>query len=111
PAGRVLAGLSAGGFGAVDIGLRHPDVFGTIESWGGYFAPLRDGPFRHAAAADLRAHDPVLLAPREAPLLRRDRTGFFLSSGPSHSHWFSAADTFTFAHELRGLGLRVASLW
>src|SRR5260221_9512692 len=32
-AGRVIAGLSAGGFGAVDIGLRHPSLFGTIESW------------------------------------------------------------------------------
>ena len=28
--GRVLAGLSAGGFGAMDIGLRHPSVFGRM---------------------------------------------------------------------------------
>src|SRR5690242_5629065 len=30
PAGRTLAGLSAGGYGAVDIGLRHPRLFGTL---------------------------------------------------------------------------------
>jgi len=38
-AGRVLAGLSAGGFGAVSIGLRHLGVFGVLESWSGYFHP------------------------------------------------------------------------
>jgi S-formylglutathione hydrolase FrmB len=110
PQGRVLAGLSAGGFGAVDVGLRHPGLFGTIESWGGYFRPLRDGPFRHASHAALRANDPVLLARLEAPLLRRDRTAFFLSTGPSHSHWFSAGATFAFARELRALGIRAVSL-
>ncbi|HEY4412058.1 MAG TPA: alpha/beta hydrolase-fold protein, partial [Gaiellaceae bacterium] len=31
--GRALEGLSAGGFGAVDIGLRHPGLFGTLGSW------------------------------------------------------------------------------
>ena len=29
-AGRVIAGLSAGGYGAVDIGLRHPSLFMTV---------------------------------------------------------------------------------
>lgn len=110
PAGRVLAGLSAGGYGAADIGLRHPGLFGTIESWGGYFHPLRDGPFKHADAATLRANDPTLLAPAEAATLRRDRVSFFVSTGPDHSHWFKGAETFAFAGELRGLGLRVATL-
>ncbi len=35
--GRALIGLSAGGFGAFNIGLRRPATFGAIESWGGYF--------------------------------------------------------------------------
>ena len=38
--GRTLAGLSAGGFGAYYIGLRHPELFGRVASWGGYFHPL-----------------------------------------------------------------------
>ncbi|TML84864.1 MAG: hypothetical protein E6G08_15465 [Actinobacteria bacterium] len=58
-AGRTLAGLCAGGYGAVDIGLRHPGLFGTLESWEGYFAPVfHDGPFVHATPATLAAHDP-----------------------------------------------------
>ena len=110
PGGRILAGLSAGGFGAADIGLRHPGLFGTIEAWGAYFAPLHDGPFDHAPAALLAANDPVLLARRERPLLRRLGTRFFLSTGPAHSHWFRPAQTAAFARELTALGLSVRTL-
>jgi enterochelin esterase-like enzyme len=35
--GRALIGFSAGGFGAMNIGLRHLDTFGAVESWSGYF--------------------------------------------------------------------------
>jgi enterochelin esterase-like enzyme len=37
-AGRALMGVSAGGYGAFNIGLRHLDTFGALESWSGYFA-------------------------------------------------------------------------
>ena len=67
PKGRVLAGLSAGGFGAVYIALRHPGVFGAVESWSGYFHPLRDGPFKHDTTAQLRANDPRARSVRDAP--------------------------------------------
>jgi enterochelin esterase-like enzyme len=36
--GRALLGLSAGGYGAFNIGLRALSTFGAIESWSGYFA-------------------------------------------------------------------------
>lgn len=36
--GRALVGLSAGGYGAMNIGLRHLDRFGAVQSWSGYFA-------------------------------------------------------------------------
>jgi len=107
PSGRLLGGLSAGGFGAVDIALHHPDVFGTAESWSGYFRPLRDGPFRDATAATLAANDPTLLARGDAAVLRRDGLRFFLSTGPEHSHWFTPGETLAFARELRGLRLPV----
>src|SRR5919201_3263063 len=72
PAGRALAGLCAGGYGAVDIGLRHPGLFGTLESWEGYFAPIfRDGPFVHAGTAELAAHNPTVLVRSEAAALRK----------------------------------------
>ena len=35
--GRVLAGLSAGGYGAFNIGLRMISTFAALESWSGYF--------------------------------------------------------------------------
>jgi putative tributyrin esterase len=35
--GRALAGLSAGGYGAMNIGLRNLATFGAVESWSGYF--------------------------------------------------------------------------
>ena len=36
--GRALIGLSAGGFGAFNIGLRREDTYAVVESWSGYFA-------------------------------------------------------------------------
>jgi enterochelin esterase-like enzyme len=34
---RALVGVSAGGYGAAIIGLRHPGTFSVVESWSGYF--------------------------------------------------------------------------
>ena len=34
---RAVAGFSMGGFGAMNLGLRHPDLFGAIVSIAGYF--------------------------------------------------------------------------
>jgi enterochelin esterase-like enzyme len=99
--GRALAGLSAGGFGAVYIALRHPRLFGAVESWSGYFHPLRDGPFKHDTKAQLRANDPRLLV-RGARGMR-----FFLSTGPYHSHWIQPAETEMFARSLAGAGVQV----
>jgi enterochelin esterase-like enzyme len=106
-AARIVAGLSAGGYGAVDIALRHAALFGVAESWSGYFEPLRDGPFLHASRATLAANDPMQLARGEASALRRDGVRFFVSTGPYHSHWFKPASTIAFADELRSLGLPV----
>ena len=107
--GRTLAGLSAGGFGAFDIGLRNSSLFGAIESWSGYFSPLHDGPFKHAPKSVLRANDPMLLAQTDRRTLTEEHTRFFLSTGPYHSHWFRPGETTTFAAELRGLGLPVTT--
>jgi enterochelin esterase-like enzyme len=35
--GRALVGLSAGGYGAANIGLRSLQTFAAVESWSGYF--------------------------------------------------------------------------
>jgi enterochelin esterase-like enzyme len=108
PAARMLGGLSAGGYGAVNIALRHPGTFGLVESWSGYFEPLRDGPFRHATKRTLAANDPTKLVPSLAATLQADHVRFFLSSGPYHSHWFRPQQTLDFTRELRAAGLPVA---
>jgi enterochelin esterase-like enzyme len=35
--GRAIVGVSAGGYGAADVGLHHTQLFSVIESWSGYF--------------------------------------------------------------------------
>jgi enterochelin esterase-like enzyme len=107
PAGRLVGGLSAGGFGAVDMALRHPTVFGRAAAWSAYFRPLHDGPFKHASKAVLAANDPVLLVRAHAPELRRSGLRLFLSTGPYHSHWFRPDATLQFVRELRRLRLPV----
>jgi hypothetical protein len=104
PAGRLIGGLSAGGYGAIDIGLRHPYLFGTLESWSGYFTPLHDGPFVHASPADLAANNPTLLVRKQATLLHRLHTNFELSTGVGHDQ-ITPRMTTTFATELQSLHL------
>jgi enterochelin esterase-like enzyme len=81
PAGRAIGGLSAGGYGALNTALRHPELFGTIEAWSGYFHPLHDGPFVHANGAQLAANDPTRLVQRLAPSFRELRVRVFLTAG------------------------------
>lgn len=41
--GRAVAGVSAGGFCALNVGLRHRDTFGTVVDLSGYSRPTHDG--------------------------------------------------------------------
>jgi hypothetical protein len=101
---RAIGGVSAGAYGAIDIALRHVGVFGVAESWEGYFHPFRDGPFAAASRATLAAHDPVLLARKEAAAIQSHKLRFFLSTGGSHGS-IKRRWTFEFDRELRGLGI------
>ncbi len=49
---RAIAGFSMGGYGAMNIGLRHPELFGQIVSIAGYFS--LDDPSQMFATADAR---------------------------------------------------------
>lgn len=57
--GRVIGGLSAGAYGAVNIALHHPAVFGSVESWSGYFVQSRSGVFANATHAQIVANSPL----------------------------------------------------
>ncbi|HZQ88788.1 MAG TPA: alpha/beta hydrolase-fold protein [Gaiellaceae bacterium] len=37
--GRAIIGISAGGYGAMQLALHHLDEFSAVESWSGYFHP------------------------------------------------------------------------
>jgi enterochelin esterase-like enzyme len=79
--GRALAGLSEGGYGALNIGLHHPGEFGVLESWSGY---ERADPLRSifgTSSARLAWNSPFRLLPRVGRTLRRDVTYIWLYSG------------------------------
>ncbi len=55
PAGRTLAGLSDGGFGATNIALHHPNVFGSVLTLGGFYWADRSPVFGSGPPGD-QAH-------------------------------------------------------
>jgi len=78
---RVIAGFSAGGYGAVNIALHHLDVFGNLQSWSGYFLQSRTGVFAHASPAVLAANSPLRDVGTLAPRLAVDPLRAFLFTG------------------------------
>ena len=56
---RVIAGFSAGAYGATNVLLHHLSVFGNLESWSGYYKQNRTGVFAHASRADLAYNSPL----------------------------------------------------
>lgn len=79
--GRVLAGLSEGGYGAINIGIHHPGEFATIESWSGYQRADDIGAIFGHRRALLTANTPLVTVARAAPVLRRQHAFFWFYSG------------------------------
>jgi enterochelin esterase-like enzyme len=84
-AGRALGGLSAGGYGALNIGLHHPNTFGTLESWSGYELALNVHSVFGGNAARLALNSPLLQLQRQAAALRRAGTYLWFYSGTTDS--------------------------
>lgn len=79
--GRALAGLSEGGYGALNIGLHHPREFRVLESWSGYeLADDIGAVFGHRTSL-LRLNSPLLTLPLRASALRRSRDFIWFYSG------------------------------
>jgi enterochelin esterase-like enzyme len=104
--GRAIAGLSMGGYGALNIGLHNIGTFGTIESWSGYFKQSQTGPFANAPTAAIRFNSPKLYAPTIGAELGRMPLRVFLYSGRSDKVTRFQAP---FARELRRLGVLVST--
>ena len=95
---RAIGGLSMGGFGAMNIAVRHPDVFGTVISLGGYYHA--EGSIWGGNADYMRANSPadVLLDARQAWKLR-----MYLGAATSDEPYYTY--TKQFAQELDRLSL------
>jgi S-formylglutathione hydrolase FrmB len=104
---RALAGLSMGGYGAVNLLLRHLDTFSAAESWSGYFEQTRSGPFARATPAVLRAASPLAYAPTLKAALRRRPARVLLDGGHKDPQ---SRKIPPFARELRSLGVSVRAV-
>ena len=80
-AGRAIGGLSEGGYGAIDIALRHPGEFAVVESWSGYQRPDKLTSIFGPKLGLLAANDPRRLVLGAASRLRRQHTYFWFYSG------------------------------
>jgi enterochelin esterase-like enzyme len=78
---RVIAGLSEGGYGAMNIAIHHPREFRVVESWSGY---ERADPvlsvFGHDRALLVR-NSPARTVAAAARTLRKEHTFFWFYSG------------------------------
>lgn len=71
PSARFIGGISTGAYGAVNIGLKHPNVFGTILSISGYYR------------ADLKVFGKPLWPPSPAPTLVARESPLDYLDGPN----------------------------
>jgi enterochelin esterase-like enzyme len=81
--GRAIIGLSAGGFGAMHIGVADLQRFGVIESWSGYFHPTDP---TGTTALDLGPHNDVhrqLKATRATIRKLHTTIAFYVGDGDS----------------------------
>jgi enterochelin esterase-like enzyme len=80
-AGRALGGLSAGGYGALNVGLHHPGTFGTLESWSGYELAANVHSVFGGNPAQLALNSPLLQLSKQFAALRRAGTYVWFYSG------------------------------
>jgi len=92
---RGICGLSAGGFGAVNIAVHRPDLFSWAASYSGYFGARRDV-FKGLSGP---ANSPALTVTHVPPVLRMP---LYLGVGTGDGHYLDNNEQF--ATELRRLG-------
>jgi enterochelin esterase-like enzyme len=95
---RVIAGLSEGGYGAVNIAIHHPGEFDTVESWSGYMKADDIGAIFGHQKRLLARNTPLATLPKAAPRLRADDTYVWFYTGSDDGFRTQNA---AFARELR----------
>ncbi len=101
-ASRGLAGLSEGGYGALNIGLHHPGEFDLLESWSGYMIADNIPAIFGRNEALLRYNSPADELPIVAPQLAAAGTYIWFYCGKSDEE---AGQNKAFDAELTSLGL------
>jgi enterochelin esterase-like enzyme len=100
--GRGIAGLSEGGYGALNIGLHHPGEFALVQSWSGYTrADHIPAVFGHSTRL-MNYNSPAKWVSAVAPQLRADHTYIWFYIGSSDP---LAAQNRAFAAQLTALGV------
>jgi enterochelin esterase-like enzyme len=105
---RVIAGFSAGAYGAMNIALHHLADFGAVEAWSGYFTQTRTGVFAHAGRAALAYNSPLDIVTHPTRRLAHQlaiyplRTYLFAGRADGASH-----QVLPMADALRARGVRV----
>ena len=100
-AGRALIGISAGGYGAMELALNHLREFSVIESWSGYFHPTDPTgtkPLDLGADADVHKVLPTVRATLKA-------TKTFIAFYVGRSDWRFYGENETFNQELSEAGV------
>jgi enterochelin esterase-like enzyme len=80
-AGRAIAGLSEGGYGAINIGFHHPGLFRVLESWSGYMRADPIVSIFGRSKQRLAYNSPLSYLPRVAPALRHERVRIWFYTG------------------------------
>lgn len=93
---RAIGGLSMGGFGAANIGVHHPDVFGFVIVMGGYFRP--DGIIWGHSATYKRENSPLDVLPTNKAAWK---SRYYVADGIQDQPYYM--DTIQFARELARL--------
>jgi enterochelin esterase-like enzyme len=100
--GRGIAGLSEGGYGALNIGLHHPAEFSLMESWSGYMTADSMPAVFGRSPGNLAYNSParwIRTVARDARA-RHSYIWFYCGSGDP-----LVGQNRAFAAELRGLGI------
>jgi len=79
--GRAIAGLSEGGYGALNIAFQHPGEFGVVESWSGYEHAAKIRSIFGQDGRALALNSPLLTLHHVARLLRRQKTFIWFYTG------------------------------
>ncbi|HXY46239.1 MAG TPA: alpha/beta hydrolase-fold protein, partial [Acidimicrobiales bacterium] len=99
---RGIAGLSEGGYGALNIGIHHLDEFHLIESWSGYMGADNIKAIFGGEPSLLRYNSPAITVKAVAPVMRKDGDFIWFYCGSRDGSILG--QNYRFASELAMLG-------